>query len=168
MTPQKNTVDLSGKHPEEITWTAPEFEYTSKNVGWYWLTLIVAALIFLVSVWQKNFLFAIFVIIAEVMVLYWAQQYPRNITFTINKDGIKIGTLEMHPYKELIGFHLKEELVQGYNELILKTSQKLRPYVRIFVFPKDAAFIKKYLLQHAHEIEYEETLSDGLSRMIGF
>ena len=42
----------------ETTWEAPEFEYREKEVSWYWISIIAAALIIAFSVWEKDFLFA--------------------------------------------------------------------------------------------------------------
>ena len=56
-----------GKEREKsdgIVWQIPEYEYRSKDVSWYWISLIAAIVLFAFAIWQKNFLFAIFVVIA--------------------------------------------------------------------------------------------------------
>ena len=50
---------------KEIIWQAPEFRYRHKDESWYWLTIMATAVLFLISLWQKNFLFAIFAVIAN-------------------------------------------------------------------------------------------------------
>ncbi|MDP3892652.1 hypothetical protein, partial [Nocardioides sp.] len=66
-----------------IEWRAPEFYYREKGVSWYWLSIIAAIVILSVSVWQKNFLFAVFVVIAEILMLVWAGRKPREISFSL-------------------------------------------------------------------------------------
>ena len=63
----------------EIQWHAPEFEYRAKTMSWYWLSILLAVVILALAVWQKNFLFGIFVIVAEILILVWANREPRTL-----------------------------------------------------------------------------------------
>lgn len=153
--------------PKEISWQAPEFRYRYKDESWYWLTIMAAAILFLISLWQKNFLFAIFLIIAEAMVLIWAKELPRNFHFKLDKKGVHLGKMKFYSYEELIGFHLHES-DNEISELILKTKHRFHPYVKILLLTGDAPEINKFLKKHLSEIEYEESLADSFSKMIGF
>lgn len=162
---------------KEIIWTAPEFEYHQKEVSWYWLSILAAAVIILISLWLKNFLFAIFVVIAEIVLISWAKRQPKNIKFKISEKGLFIGETKFYEYKELKGFFLREGLGtkpvrlpgQGpEGELILKTNFKIEPYIKIFVFNKDIPEIKSFLKNHLEEIEYTESLHEAISKIIKF
>lgn len=164
-------------HKKEIIWTAPEFKYHQKDVSWYWLSILAAAVIILISLWLKNFLFAIFVVIAEIVLISWAKRQPKNIKFGINEKGISIGEAKFYEYKELKGFFLKEGPAarpahlsgQGpEGELILKTNFKIEPYIKIFVFNGDIPEIKSFLKNHLEEIEYTESLHEAISKIIKF
>ncbi len=150
----------------EIVWLAPEFSYTEKGPGWYWLTLIASAVIFLVAVWQGNILFSIFIVAAEIMLLYWARQNPKTIEFRITAEGFKIGNIKTYEFENLAGFSIVEG--RDSSELILKTNTMLHPYVRVYIFNKDQDLIKAFLHKHLEEIEYNEPFSEGISRIIGF
>ena len=63
----------------EIEWQAPEYFHYQKDVSWYWLVLILGIVTIVFALWQKNFLFAVFVIIAEVLLFYWGRTQPRVI-----------------------------------------------------------------------------------------
>jgi len=152
---------------KEIIWHAPEFKYQSKDISWYWLSIIAASILTLVSLWQKNLLFAIFIIIAETMLVIWAKELPKNLQFKLDKKGVHIGRIKSYNYEELSGFHIIED-TDKTGELIFKTKNKLHPYVKILISSKDIPEIKEHLKNHLEEIDYEESLSDGISRMIGF
>ena len=152
----------------EITWYAPEFRYQHKDLSWYWFSIIGAGVLFLIALWQKNLLFAVFVIVAELMVIIWAKEFPKNIRFKLDKKGVQIGNLKSYFYEELDGFHIHEPDEDGIAELILKTNRRLHPYVKILIIQTDAPQIKEFLKEHLPEIEYEESLSDNLAKMIGF
>ena len=42
---------------ESIEWEAPEFLYRHKTVFWYWISAIIAVIIFAFAWWQKNIFF---------------------------------------------------------------------------------------------------------------
>ncbi|MDO8430063.1 MAG: hypothetical protein Q7S73_01710 [bacterium] len=151
---------------KEIIWQAPEFEFQHKDASWYWLTIIVSAILALVALWQLNFLFAIFVVLAETMLIFWAKETPKILQFKISDRGIQLGRLKSYSFEELDGFHISE--LRNQPELVLKTRNKLHPYVIILMLEDDAPEIKEFLKNHLAEIEYEESLSDHLFKRIGF
>ncbi len=152
---------------KEIFWQSPEFRHQSKDVSWYWLTIIAAAIIFLIAIWQKNFLFAVFVIIAEMMVIFWAGRPPKTIRFKADREGITAGETTFYPYDKLAGFHIHEG-GDGVNELILKTRNMLHLHIRILLAEEATKDVRNFLGQRLEEIEYEESLADSISNIIGF
>lgn len=152
---------------KEITWQAPEYLYREKDVSWYWLSIILTALLALISLWQRNFLFLIFLIIAEMMIIFWGKEYPKNIEFKINNKGIYIGSIKYYPYEDLEGYHIMEENDYA-SELILRTRNRFNPFVKILVANDDIPEIKKFLQNHLNEVEYDESLNDRISKIIGF
>lgn len=155
------------KNSKEIIWHAPEFRYYGKDISWYWLSIIGAGVIFLIALWQKNFLFGIFVILAEGLIIFWAKEFPREVRFRLDRKGLWIDESKTYLYENLDGFNIIEDN-DGIGELILKTKSKLHPYLKILVANEMAKEIKDFLKNYLEEIEYEESLSDGISRMIGF
>lgn len=152
---------------KEITWQAPEFHYRAKSAGWYWLSLIIAALLILLALWQKNLLFILFVVIAEITLIHWARQTPRTLHFKIDKNGVSIGKIKFYAYPELEGFHIKEG-EHGIGELILKTKSKLNPCLKISIDSEDAKPIENLLKKFLVEVEYEDSVSDAIDKLIGF
>ena len=152
---------------KEIIWKAPEFKYYPKSVAWYGLSAAISVLLILFAVWQKNLLFGIFVIIAELTLISWANRQPKTLEFKIDKKGVAIGQIKFYQYEELTGFHIHDDL-RGGLELILKTKSKLNPYVRINIIDKDIPEMKSFLKQFIPEIEYKESLSEDINRIIKF
>ncbi len=152
--------------PPEIIWKAPEFKYYAKGVGWYGVSILIAILLVFFAIWQKNFLFALFVAVAELALVSWAKRQPAILEFRINKKGVGIGNVKFYPYEELAGFHVRES--PGDSELVLKAKSRLHPYIKISIFDKDTSEIKDFLKELLPEIEYNESLSDDIVRKIGF
>lgn len=155
------------KQSKEIIWQAPEYKYQHKDVSWYWISVIGVAILLLVAIWQKNLLFGVFVIIAEIMILFWAKRFPKILQFKIDKKGVHIGKLKSYDYENLIGFHIVED-DDELSELVLKTKNRLHLYIKILLLNDDIPKIKKALQEHLEEIEYEESLIDHLGNIIGF
>lgn len=155
------------KDLEKFSWEAPEFLYEHKDISWYWLTIIGAGIIFLISVWQGNLLFGLFIIIAEIMLIAWAKESPRILRFTLDHDGIHIDKIKSYTYDELAGFHIHENS-DDTGELILKTKVRSRPVIKILSAKENLPRIKEFLSGHLTEIEYKESLVDSLEKMIGF
>ncbi|MDP3729489.1 MAG: hypothetical protein Q8R26_01915 [bacterium] len=152
----------SGK---KVIWSAPEFEYNPKTSTWHIPSLVGAGLIFLLALWQKNLMFGIFIILAEVMFLHWGRQHPKRMTFTLDDDGLSISNIKQYPYEAFQGFHIVERHTP---ELIFKTHNKLNPYVRVLLARDEIKIIKEYLLIHLKEVSYEESSAKHIARMLGF
>ena len=154
------------QNKEEIIWYAPEFEYEHKDVAWYWLTGIAAGILALISLWQRNILFAIFLVLAETMIIVWAKELPKTLQFKIDRDGIHLGRSQFYSYEDLQGFHILES--HDKNELILKTKNRLHPFVKIIILENDSPLIKDFLKSRLSEVEYEESLADYFQKTTGF
>jgi hypothetical protein len=152
----------------EIAWQAPEFEYYEKDVSWYWLSVIVAVVVLSAAVWQKNFLFAAFIVFAEILILVWAGQKPKTIEFKLNEQGLTIGSRKFYPYAEIIGFSTDENGADEWPGLIFRFQRRLQPTIRVKT-PKDRfAEIEKVLAPIVKKIEFEESFLEVLERFLGF
>lgn len=161
------------KSPEFIVWQAPEFEYYRKDVSWYWLSLIISIILLALSIWQKNFLFAVFVIIAWLVIVYSANRLPNVWSFKIDEKGIEISlpktkdNQKFYPYSEIEGFDIHPASDQ-YKELVLKVKSKLSPYLKINITANDEEKIKNFLQQYISKEEYNSSLADSFSKLIRF
>ncbi|TSC95693.1 MAG: Uncharacterized protein Athens071426_82 [Parcubacteria group bacterium Athens0714_26] len=156
--------DISHK---KIIWTTPEYLYRPKTASWYWKTIIATALLIIISFWLKNLLFAIFIFIAEIILITYAKRYPKNIEFEISEEGIRIDKKLLYSFDNLESFHIKNG-GGDFGELILKVKSKINPYLKINIFNKDILVIKTFLQKYLEEMEYKESLSDTISDILGF
>ena len=152
---------------EEIKWTAPEFEYHHKEVSWYWISAMAAIVMIAIALWRGNFLFVVFIVLAEIVIVSWAAKIPRYVDFTLSQDGLEIHGHTFYPYKSFDGFAAKE--IDGeLSELILKRKVHLSPYLKVLVETKDISAIKRFLNNFLPEIEYEESMFDHIAKLLRF
>ena len=90
---------ISGR--EEIIWEAEEYEHHEKTPGWYWITVLIALALGAYAVWQDNYLFLFFIVVAEVMVFSWARRYPRILVFRVTDGGGHIDNMGFYPHRHL-------------------------------------------------------------------
>jgi hypothetical protein len=151
----------------EIKWRAPEYEYREKGVSWYWLSIIIAAIIVAFSVWEKNFLFGFFIVIAEMLFIVWGNHTPRLMDFTLNDSGLHIETAKSYTLKEFETMSV-DELGGEWVELIFIFRAKLKTPLKI-LFPEERVQeLRTATKGLVKEIPYEPTFLDSIEKLLRF
>ncbi|MEK7181249.1 MAG: hypothetical protein AAB738_02865 [Patescibacteria group bacterium] len=156
---------------QEIKWEAPEFEYREKTVLWYWVVIAVATGILALTVWQKNFLFGVFVIMAGVMIIVWGNREPRMAGFKLTQDGLVIDERKTYAYKEMEGFALDDSGEGEWAQMFFKFKSHLKTKLKISLPKTESDEIRKVIGSMAPEVaevEWEHSFIDSLERLIGF
>lgn len=152
----------------KIEWQAPEFEYREKGISWYWLSIIAAIVILSVSVWQKNFLFAVFVVMAEILMLVWAGRKPREISFSLDEKGLTISGNKFYPYSTIENFSVREGRSEEWYDVSLKLRHGFRHHLNIQTPAKSLAKIEGAISRYVEKTEPEDSFLDSLEKLIGF
>ena len=150
-----------------VEWTAPEFEYREKDVSWYWVTIIVAACIIAFAVWERNFLFGFFIVVAEILVIFWGNQFPREVSFSLTDENIKVGTERSHSLKEFESWSA-DEMNDDWYEVAFNFRARLRTPL-VFIMPREKLEeIRKNLKTILREVEHETTLIEAIEKLLRF
>lgn len=156
-----------------VSWQAPEYEHYFKDVSWYWLSLSISIILAAIALWRNNFLFAVFVAVAWLTAVNFANRPPDIWKFRIDKKGIGIELLEggmaekIYPYDEIAGFDI-HSAAGSYRELILKFKSKLSPYLKLNINPEDEEKIEKFLAEFIPKEKYPESLADSMLKLVRF
>ncbi len=151
----------------EIKWQAPEFDYREKDISWYWLSVIIAVILLSAAIWQKNFLFVIFIILAEILILVWANREPATIEFKLDEKGLTIAGKKFYPSSEMDAFGLKEES-EEWSKLIFRFRRRFQPLLKIKIPRSRSAEIEKALTAVVKKTEFEDSFLDNLQKFLGF
>ena len=154
---------------KEIHWTAPEFHYYHKSLGWYWIMVGMGIVLTGIALFQRNFLFAIFIGIATILVLAWGMKKPREINFALLEKGIAIGERHFYPYDNFEGFVIisapeDSELV----ELVLKKKSRIEPWLIVILAEQRKETVHEFLIRTLPVIEYEDSFLRHLGRILRF
>lgn len=153
---------------KEIIWNAPEFEHREKTLSWYWLTIIGAALLVGLAVWQKNVLFGVFVVIAEILVLVWAGREPRAIPFRINEKQFFIGPTTVYTLDQFQAFSLDSASEEELVDLVLHFKSKVRPLLKIKLPKATTSSVHEFLAARLEERAFEASLLDAVEKLLKF
>ena len=156
----------------KISWEAPEFEYHEKGISWYWLTIIIAVILVAISVWQRNFLFGVFIVIAETLILAWGHREPRAVVFELNEKGIVLGNgtgerQESFLYTDLANFSA-EESEGKWSTIAIRFRKRFRPIFHIKVPREKFLEIDEALRAFLTKVDAEKSLADVLGEFIRF
>jgi hypothetical protein len=151
----------------EMSWTAPEFAYRERDVAWYWISIIAAAAMVAFAVWQKDFLFGFFIVIAEMLAIVWANRTPRMVSFSLSERELVIAGQKHYAMNDFESFSV-EDSDDVFAELILHPKGKLRTPAILFVPTAEIPAIRKNFATNLREIEYQPTFIDSLEKIIGF
>jgi len=102
-----------------LEWYAPEYEHRPKSMWWYWGSIAIALAVLVVAIWQENYLFASIIVIAEVLIIIWANREPRSIHFNFTQNGLEIDKRHNYRWENLIGFGIADDLNEEKPRLYL-------------------------------------------------
>ncbi len=151
-----------------IEWRAEEFEYRAKDASWYWLSIMIAVVLLTIAIWQKNLLFAFFVLVAEVLMLVWGSQVPETLDFSLGKEKLRIGNRKEYSLREITEYS-RMDPERDPVSFIFVFRNHFRPAVRIPVPQEKQEEVREHFREASvKEVEHEHTLIDTLEDFLGF
>ena len=154
-----------------MAWDAPEYEYNEKSPSWYWITIIAAALIVAFAIYERNFLFGLFIVVGEVLLIVWGNRPPRMIRFSIAADSISLATPDgpatSHLFKE---FESMSVNLQGdeWAEIAFSYRAKLRTPLKLLFPQAKLADLRANMKTVLREVPYEPTFIDSIEKLLRF
>lgn len=149
----------------EVSWKAAEYGYVEKSVLWYAVVGLTALILVAVALWQKNFFFAVFVVIAAAVFIAFGKQRPPVVEFRVSGEGVSVGKRSFS-YDRLESFAVRSR-PNRLDEIILKQKTYVNPYLRLPADAKSARDARLLLRAALPEVEYQESLIDILSEWVG-
>lgn len=154
---------------ELIRWEAREFDDHERGSSWYYLVGIGAVILVALSLWQENFLFAIFLAIATILLFVWSQKTSPVRVFTLTDKSVQIDSLKTIPYSDIKTFSLKEAPEDSHQGLlVLDIKEFFRPNAYIPVPQDKIGSVREELRKRLLEREHVDSLTDELLKILKF
>ncbi len=155
-------------HQLDFVWDAPEFIHYEKPVSWYWISMLSAIAILGFAMWQRNFLFGFFIIVAEILFLVWGNRESASIHFELNARGLTIGGKKQYPLNDIVAWSADEASHPEWASIWFQFKTKIRPTLRVHLRKNRLAEFREAFGSIVSEIEHEHTLIDALEAFVGF
>ena len=145
----------------EIEILVPEFEYRRKGPVWYLVAVVVAAIMGFLAWLVKNYTFIGLIVFSLLILIMRQVKKPNLVSLKIDANGISIGR-KTWEYKDLRGFAIFEAEDKKY--LIIMPAGKFGVNMKVQV--SDAEAIVNKLINYLAQVEYEESLTESLARIL--
>lgn len=152
--------------PEEIAWTARDRVPQERSATWFLGMVGVAALLAAYAVWNLNFLFALFVILATIALILAASRPAVEHEIRITAGGIEIEGLPKRPFSEIESFWIFPDTEPP--TLVLKPRRRIGMPTYLLLEHVDADKVRKALQDHIPEHEEEFPFIERIGRWLGF
>jgi uncharacterized membrane protein len=148
-----------------LSWQVDEYQRVERSARWYLIAGIVAVALIVYAVATANFLFAVIILMAGVVMLATSFAPPRRIDLVITDAGVAIGE-RFYPYKKIRDFSLAYQPPE-VKILYLDFTSPLDPLMSIPLEEMDPNDVRDALLPYCQENvdRTEETLTDRLRRV---
>ena len=152
-----------------MKWKAPEFIYKPKTPAWYIYSLVITAIVVIIAIFQGNPVFLIFIILAEIMLLYFGNKKPQEVEYEVTSTYLNsIKWTNPVYFKDMVHYSLYH--YPDYDEYLVisfLTNGFLNQPQEVLIPAKDLDSIYKLIQGEVEEVEYKETLADVILHHLG-
>lgn len=149
-----------------LAWSAPEYREKDRSVDWFWALGVIAVSSAVAAIIYKNYLFAVFIILAAVVLGFLAVRTPETISFKITAKDVEFGR-EKYPYQRLKSFFILEK---DNNEsiLLVMSNRSVVPLITVPLGDTDPARVREVLSVYLPEEHTEEPTAHKIMEYLGF
>lgn len=152
---------------EKISWQQHEHVHSEKSVDWFWTMGIIAFGGVVLSIYFKDYLFALIIVLFISISFTLVKRLPQMLQFDITRKGIRAGHT-LYPYSLLDSFWVED--TEYHDKILFKSKKPMSPLI---IIPFDSTItnaesIRDYLLDYLDEEELEEPLHQIIMEWFGF
>jgi hypothetical protein len=109
-----------------ISWRIPEYHGEEKTKRWYLIYGLIGIALLVYAIFTQNFIFAIIVIFAAVLIIILDAGHPGTLEVSISDRGVMVGK-EFYSYDQIEDFFIIYEPEQGIKNLYFQFKRFARP-----------------------------------------
>lgn len=163
MPEKQNKIDQGD---EIMSWQVPEYEKHGRNKSWYILASLIGLLFLVYAIYTKNFLFAVIIIVAALIIILHDGREPDLVKVSITDEGIIVGR-RFYDYDEVKDFSVVYKPKQGVKNLYFEFKNVFRQRLSIPLENMNPLPIRENLLKYLPEDldRTDNPLSERLAKM---
>lgn len=132
------------------SWQVPEFDKHLRPKLWYISAAGIAIVLLIFSLITANFLFAVIIIIAALIIILHDSKEPDKVDFSIFNEGVMIGN-RFFDYDEIKHFAVVFKPSKNIKNLYFEFKGVIRPRLSIPLLAMDPLQIRETLLKYLKE-----------------
>lgn len=148
-----------------ISWSALEYERPERHPHWFLVPGAAALALVLIGILIQSYFFVAFVTLAFIVILMYGNRTPRQIDFSVTKEGVAVGAT-LHPFSSVKSFWIFDAAEP--HELSLEVDRITMPYLRLPLGELHPNKIRAVLSDFLPEDKHKEFVSDQIARSFGF
>jgi hypothetical protein len=148
-----------------ISWQAPEFEAAERSSTWYLWSMGIALLLVVVAFVQENILFALFIVIAEVVILLLGHAGPAEHVYAFTNEGLLFDDKMVRLFTDVNGYAFFD-LGGRHVELIMHPAKKFQQYSKVLIPREKMDDMKQFLSTKMHPFEYTPAVADTMAKWL--
>jgi hypothetical protein len=160
---------------EKLSWSALEYEERERSRDWFWALGVIVVTASLAAAIYANYFFAALIIIAGLLIGFFAIKKPEVIEYELGRSGLKIGS-RLYPYENIKSFWVQKNLSLQDPEkeelkptLFIKSERLFMPIIGVPIDESLADRIRDMMLeQKVPEEEMREHVSEKIMEVLGF
>ena len=156
---------MAKKEPR-VSWKIEEYTHREKGPDWYWALGVIALAGAAIAIIYKDTFFGIFIVLAALILGFYAARKPEIIDIAISDEGIRIRNY-LYPFERLKGFAIDENELGAH--LIIESDRAMTPVISISLpVTLDPDGIAALLRTKLPEKPLKESISHRLMEHLGF
>ena len=164
--------------PKKLIWPVPEYHRHERNRAWYitagiFLFICLFFSFFSFAAWRlvflgtnANFLFALILIIASIIIIVNDGREPLRLNVYLSGEGVKVGN-KFYDYDRFKSFAVVYKPKQSLKSLYFEFKNDMRPRLSIPLRHMDPLLVRNFLVRYLDE-DLERTdmpLSEQLTKL---
>ena len=148
-----------------LAWSAHEYEHRERHPYWWLWPGAGALALILLGILIHSYFFVAFVALAFAVVMMYGHRPPREIHFSVTREGIMVGSA-IHRFTDIKSFCIFDTLAPY--EISLEIDRITAPYLRLPLGDLHPNKIRAVVSDYIPEEQHKEFMSDHFARALGF
>ena len=156
------------KNDFDFHWEIDSHKKVKRSRRWYIIATIILALFLVYAIIEKNYFFALILLIATALIIFFDNEPVRKIDFAIKYDGVLVDK-KFFSFKSIKNFYIIYRPQEEIRKIFFEFKNPLNNRLSIELYQQDPLELRKYLIKYIDEDleKKHEPLSEGLSKMLG-
>ncbi|HSE29093.1 MAG TPA: hypothetical protein VLA77_00725 [Candidatus Saccharimonadales bacterium] len=146
--------DVDAPRPDFIDWKASEYVQHDKGFGWLIAVIAVSLALIGVTVYFKQWTFAVLITVMAVAFCYFGFKKPRIVSYHLTQENLVIDGRE-YSFKDFRAFSVHED--GAFYSIVLVPVKRLSPAVNIYFGNDQAEAVLNIISDH---LPLEKTTPD--------